>query len=218
MDSISLEHKGAVPRNGQRKARWKSDFKSSLCVLPGVAFLEAAAHPEPVASGVPSPTPWSGLCVFSFLFFSGDDLTAVHFLPAIVGVTLPPPTGRNVGSKAKITDPRSGFFATSISLVRSLSCPTSRSTPLQSRTLLNPSVSPASLPAMVASSPMDLEVRCVGGPPLGDGSQRCVTKPIASCRLAVTQAREAVTAAKAKSQTTSAPEDRKSLFFVLTLR
>ena len=35
----SSEHKFAAPRKGQRKARGKSDFKSWLCVLPGVAFL-----------------------------------------------------------------------------------------------------------------------------------------------------------------------------------
>ena len=175
------------------KGKGKSDFKSWAVRASWSGLLEAAAHPEPVASGVPSPTPLSSLCVFSFLFFSGDDLTAFHFLPAIVGVTLPPPSGRN----AKSTDPGSGFSATSISLARSLSCPASRSALLQSRTLLKLSVSPVSLPGMVASSPMDLEVRCVGGQPLGDASQRCVTKPIASCRLALTQAGEAVTAAKA---------------------
>ena len=53
----SSEHKGAAPRYGQRKARGKSDFK--LLILS-------------VASGVPSPTPLSSLCVFSFLFFSGS--------------------------------------------------------------------------------------------------------------------------------------------------
>ena len=47
-------------------------------------LLEAAAHPEPVASGVPSPPLLSGLWVFSFLFFSSDDLTAAHFLPSMV--------------------------------------------------------------------------------------------------------------------------------------
>ena len=46
VDSISSEHKGAAPRNGQRKARGKSDFKSWLCVLPGAAFLMRLLTPQ----------------------------------------------------------------------------------------------------------------------------------------------------------------------------
>ena len=64
----------------------------------------------------------------------------------------------------------------------------SRSALLPSRTLLNLSVSPASWPDVVASSLVDLEVRCVQG---------CVAKPIAIRRPALSQAREVVTAANA---------------------